>query len=219
MELTFSSDAQDEGLLAFENALWRRGHVYVAGCDEAGRGPLAGPVVAAAVVVPHGAIWPGVNDSKQLTDRKRRELLPMILKEAAAVAVAAFDHLAIDRDNILRCSLAGMALAVERLGIPVTHVLVDGNRRIPTELPQTTIVKGDSRSLSVAAAGIVAKVIRDDIMLAMHRRWPGYGFDRHMGYPTLDHRMAIRRLGACAIHRRTFKGVAGAMEGRSCSDG
>jgi len=182
--------------------------LYVAGVDEAGRGPLAGPVVAAAVVLDPENRVANLDDSKKLSPREREALLPEILEKARAVALAAAGPREIERTNILQASLRAMATAVERLELAPAHVLVDGNRKIPTALPQTPLVKGDSRCACIAAASVIAKVYRDWVMARMDGRFPAYGFGRHKGYPTRDHLVALKRHGPCSIHRRTFRGVA-----------
>lgn len=205
---TLFDDPDDGDLLFFERSLWERGHRHVAGCDEVGRGPLAGPVVAAAVVLPPNVELPGVTDSKKLAESRRWELLPSILRAADSVTIGFCDPDEIDRINILQASKTAMARALAALRVTPTHVLVDGNQRLSIATPQTPIVKGDSRSLSVAAASIVAKVVRDELMRAMHARWPDYGFDRNRGYPSAEHLDVLRRLGPCPIHRRSYQPVA-----------
>lgn len=194
-------------LWAFEKALNAQGYVHIAGVDEAGRGPLAGPVVAAAVVLPAGFAVQGVNDSKQLTARRRERLFDQIHAEARAVAVGVVEAPEIDRINILQAACKAMAMAVAALD-PIPHyLLIDGNCGIDSDLPQQALVKGDARSISVAAASIVAKVSRDRLMSGYHRTYPQFGFDRHKGYPTAAHKAAIDRHGPCPIHRRSFRGV------------
>lgn len=196
-----------EGELHFEKALWSRGHVHVAGIDEAGRGPLAGPVVAAAVILPREVKLAGVKDSKLLSGSRREELFPRILDAATAVAAAAMWNPVIDEINILEATRRAMMKAVSDLSVPATHLLIDGNQRLATRIPQTTLVRGDSRSLSIAAASVVAKVLRDRIMEAMHLRWPEYGFAKNRGYPTRAHRAALSAHGPCPIHRLSFRPV------------
>ncbi len=188
----------------FEERACRQGHRYIAGIDEAGRGPLAGPVVAAAVVLPENYRHPEITDSKKLTPRKREKLLEVIRAEAVAVGVGVMDAGIIDEINILRATLRAMTEAIADLGIVPDYLLVDGNRRVPVNIPQETIVKGDSRSVSIAAASIVAKVSRDHIMEMYHRQFPYYNFLKNKGYGTEEHRQAIREHGLCKIHRRTF---------------
>ena len=185
----------------------RIGASPVAGVDEAGRGPLAGPVVAAAVVLDPENPVAGLDDSKKLSPLQREALLTEILAKARAVALAAAGPREIERINILQASLRAMATAVEGLRLAPAHVLIDGNQRIPSPLPQTPLVKGDSRCACIAAASVVAKVYRDRLMARMEGRYPGYGFGKHKGYPTRDHLAALERHGPCGIHRRTFRGV------------
>lgn len=188
-----------------ERALWRSGLARVAGVDEAGRGPLAGPVVAAAVVLRRPLRLPGLDDSKRLAPETRRELRAAIEARAEAVAWARVEHDEIDRVNILQASFAAMLAALERLAGSPDFVLLDGPLA-PAGLrwPHRAIVGGDARSASVAAASIVAKVERDRIMSEYDAEYPGYGFARHKGYPTPEHLQALERLGPCPIHRRSF---------------
>ena len=197
-------------MYSIERELALEGASPVAGVDEAGRGPLAGPVVAAAVVLDPENPIEGLADSKKLSARQREALLSEILEKACAVALAAAGPREIERINILQASLRAMAAAAEGLGFAPAHVLVDGNREIPTALPQMPLVKGDSRCACIAAASVVAKVYRDRVMARMDGRFPGYGFGRHKGYPTRDHLAALARHGPCRIHRRTFRGVPAA---------
>ncbi|ORJ62451.1 ribonuclease HII [Geothermobacter hydrogeniphilus] len=198
--------------LYFEQQARSRGYRVIAGIDEAGRGPLAGPVVAAAVVLPERFDLPGLTDSKKLTARKRAELFLQIRSQAAAVGVGIMPAEEVDRRNILQATLAAMRLAVERLRCPADYLLVDGISRIPTTIPQLTLKKGDSRSLSVAAASVIAKVVRDRMMCAYDRRYPQYGFAGHKGYGSAAHRRAIAEHGPCPLHRRTFGGVREHLE-------
>jgi ribonuclease HII len=187
-----------------ERKLWQAGYRMVAGVDEAGRGPLAGPVVAAAVIFPGEVHIEGMNDSKQLTAATREELFIGIVEQASAVSVAASDHQTIDRDNILQATKQAMQLAVRGLGTPADYVLVDGNSLPAWRLPSQALIKGDSRSFSIAAASIVAKVMRDRMMVEYDRIFPGYGFASHKGYPCPEHYRALMRHGPCSIHRITF---------------
>jgi ribonuclease HII len=191
----------------FESVARERGFVSPAGVDEAGRGPLAGPVVAAAVIFPPGYVHPGIRDSKTLSPSRRERLFPVIHGDAVSCSVALATHEEIDRINILQATLLAMRRAVEMLPAPADFLLVDGNRAIPCATPQETVIRGDARCLSIAAASILAKVTRDRMMEAFDRAYPGYGFALHKGYPTRDHLAAIRRLGPSPIHRRTFRGV------------
>ena len=194
-------------ILRIESEALRAGYHTVAGLDEAGRGPLAGPVVAAAVILHPGQTIPGVTDSKKLTERQRELLFPRIMAEARGVGVGVCDHEIIDRLNILQASLLAMKLAVENLPVPADFLLIDGTFAIPVDLPQRAVVKGDSLSLSIGAASIIAKVTRDRLMVEFDVRYPGYGFAGHKGYPSASHRAAIARLGPCPIHRKSFRGV------------
>jgi len=193
-------------LWVFEQAQRIKGYTKIAGVDEAGRGPLAGPVVSAAVILPPTFDAP-VNDSKQLTPRQRERLYELIYAEADAVGVGIVDAADIDQINILQASRLSMAMAVSKLDPSPDFLLIDGRHDIPAEQPQAAIVKGDARSISIAAASIVAKVSRDRIMCHYHDQFPQFGFDRHKGYPTKAHREAIALHGPCSIHRRTFRGV------------
>lgn len=206
-------------LWAFEKALTARGYTKIAGVDEAGRGPLAGPVVSAAVVLPQDFHSSEVNDSKKLTERQRERLFDQIQAEAEAIGVGIIDAAAIDRINILQAALQSMALAVANLSIPPDFLLIDGKFAISSDLPQDPIIKGDGRSVSIAAASIIAKVTRDRLMLKYHDEYPQYGFDRHKGYPTQIHKAAVARHGPSAIHRMTFRGVKEHLPARNGMDG
>jgi len=198
-----NSDASPPGF-GFERALWRQGYRRVAGIDEAGRGPLAGPVVAAAVVVPEGFVLDGVDDSKKLPPEKREEIFALLCSGAADVGVGIIGHEVIDEINILNATFRAMHAAVRNLSLPADYLLVDGNRFTGGPLPYAAIVKGDARCFSIAAASIVAKVSRDRLMIEYDCQFPGYGFAQHKGYGTPEHRDAIARLGRCPIHRRSF---------------
>ncbi|HNR67511.1 MAG TPA: ribonuclease HII [bacterium] len=193
-------------LLHFEEMFWRQGHRYVAGCDEAGRGPLAGPVAAAAVIFPpFTSIIPGLTDSKQLSARKRQQLVPIIQHRALAWSVAFVDEKEIDQINILQASLKAMLLALSRLSHCAEVLLVDGNFAPKVHMPCQTLVGGDARSLSIAAASVLAKESRDAVMRRYDRLYPQYGFARHKGYPTREHVQAIRLNGLCNLHRKSFR--------------
>jgi len=190
--------------LHFENALWETGIQHIAGVDEAGRGPLAGPVFAAAVIFPKKIQIKEINDSKKLTHLQRERLFPVILEQALAVGIGQADHLEIDRLNILQATFLAMNRALADLKIRPDFVLVDGNRLPQNSFRQQAIVKGDSRSLSIAAASIIAKVSRDRLLLEYDLRWPEYGFAQHKGYPSPAHLRAIQKFGYSPIHRRSF---------------
>lgn len=194
-------------LWKFETEFRAQGFKKIAGVDEAGRGPLAGPVVSAAVILPRDFDAPGVNDSKKLTPRKRDLLYDQILEGATAVGVGIVDNRQIDKINILRAALLSMAQAAGKLDPPPDFLLIDGTFTTPADTPQKAITRGDSLSISIAAASIIAKVTRDRLMADYHIRYPEYGFDRHKGYPTKAHKEAIARCGITPIHRLTFKGV------------
>lgn len=199
-------------MLIFERERWARGITRLAGVDEAGMSPLAGPVAAAAVILPEGARLRGVDDSKKLDAHTREELAPVIRARALAWAVAFAEPEEIDRLNIYHAGLLAMRRAVVALVPAPEEVLVDA-RRIPgMDMPQESIVKGDARSLSIAAASILAKTARDARMRALDERYPGYGFARHKGYPVPEHYAALRRLGACPVHRRSFAPVRAVTE-------
>ena len=177
-----------------------------AGCDEAGRGCLAGPVTAAAVILPSDFHNDLINDSKQLTERQREQLRPIIEREAVAWAVAMVSPQEIDRINILRASITAMHRALDQLGVRPEGILVDGNRFYPYQnIPHSTIIKGDGKMLSIAAASILAKTHRDELMRKLDAEYPQYGWAKNKGYPTADHREAIKRYGASPYHRRTFQ--------------
>lgn len=193
--------------LFFEDLARRRGYRVVAGIDEAGRGPLAGPVVAAAVILPEDFDLPGLNDSKQLSEKKRNLLYPLIHEQAIAVGIGVSRAAEIDRINILQATLQGMSRAVTRLAVKPDFLLVDGITPVPVDIEQKTLKKGDSRSFSIAAASVIAKVVRDRIMVSYDRLFPEYGFAGHKGYGSQRHRDAVARFGPCVCHRLTFAGV------------
>ena len=188
----------------YENDCYARGYHLVCGVDEAGRGPLAGPVCAAAVILPPNLEIPGLNDSKKLSDKKRRELFPLIQEKALAYGIAFADHKEIDEINILQATYLAMERAIAQLAVKPDIALIDGNRARDFGLPVQTIVHGDSLSASIAAASVLAKVTRDDLMQKMAEEYPGYGFEIHKGYGTKAHYAALQELGPCPIHRMTF---------------
>lgn len=193
--------------LAFEQRARSRGYRLIAGIDEAGRGALAGPVVAAAVILPMGVRIDGVDDSKKLSPEKRERLFDVIMSQALRVGVGMAGHRVIDRINILQATRLAMQEAVGKLSPQPDYLLIDGITTIASPLPQKTITKGDSLSLSIAAASIIAKVSRDRLMRELDQKYPGYGFAGHKGYGSSDHLEAIRRLGPSPVHRLTFGGV------------
>ena len=180
------------------------GYQMICGVDEAGRGPLAGPVCAAAVILPLGVEIPGLNDSKKLSDKKRRELFPLICEKATAYAIAFADHKEIDEINILQATYLAMERAITQLPVKPDFALIDGNRAKDFGVPVETVVGGDGLSASIAAASVLAKVTRDDLMLKMAEQYPEYGFGIHKGYGTKAHYTALAEHGPCPIHRMSF---------------
>ncbi|USS86632.1 ribonuclease HII [Fructilactobacillus cliffordii] len=195
-----------EQRLHFEKELWQQGIQYVAGVDEVGRGPLAGPVVIGAVILPHDFALVNVNDSKQLTDHERRVMAPLIKQTAVAYQLVSISPQTIDQINIYEASRLGMKRVIEQLQPTPEHLLVDA-MVIDTDLAQTKLIKGDAKSASIAAASILAKVARDDIMIKYADQYPGYGFDHNDGYGTKEHLQALRQFGATPIHRKSFAPV------------
>ena len=193
-------------MLSIEGRLWAQGFGCIAGTDEAGRGPIAGPIVAAAVVLE--APLSGLNDSKQLSEKQREALYEQFIAEGYAVGIAIKSAGDIDRDGIQRCNLSAMIEAVAALSPMPDFVLVDGYNLVGLSQPTMRVVKGDSRSLNIAAASIVAKVTRDRILLEMDEKYPGYGFARHKGYGTREHLAALADLGPCPEHRKSFAPLA-----------
>lgn len=190
-----------------EGKLRASGYLRIAGVDEAGRGPLAGPVVAAAIILPDDFDLPGLNDSKKLSPNQREGLFPRILQGALTIGIATIDAPEIDRLNILQATMQAMKEAILCLEVKPDLVLVDGNRTPGSSCLEQAIVKGDSRCCSIAAASIVAKVTRDRLMVEYDARFPQYGFAKHKGYPTIRHIEALKRYGFCPIHRRSFRPV------------
>lgn len=193
---------------AYERACRENGYNIIAGIDEAGRGALAGPVVAAAVILPTDCLITGINDSKRLTSNQRLQLYEEITDIAISVGISTIDNLQIEQINILNASLRAMALAVEKLTVKPDYLLVDGNRYPDINIEGKAITKGDSLSYSIAAASIMAKVTRDRLMIAFDKTFPNYGFKDHKGYPTKKHRQAIAEHGVTDIHRKTFRLLA-----------
>ena len=191
-------------LWVYEREAFDAGIKLVCGVDEAGRGPLAGPVCAAAVILPPGLEIPGLNDSKKLTDKKRRELYDIIIEQAVSYGIAFASEQEIDEINILQATFLAMRRAMDQLRVRPDIALIDGNRETDFGLPVQTIVKGDSLSANIAAASILAKVTRDRFMLEVDEKYPQYGFATHKGYGTRAHYAALREFGPCPIHRRTF---------------
>lgn len=191
-------------MLEFENMYKEQGYKAVCGVDEAGRGPLAGPVFAAAVILPEGLVIEGVTDSKKLTEKKREKLFDIIKEKAVAYCIASASVEEIEEMNILRADMLAMKRAVEGLSVKADFAMIDGNQKPELDIPCEAIVKGDSKSESIAAASILAKVSRDRLMLKLAEQYPEYKFEKHKGYATKVHREAILEYGPCEIHRMSF---------------
>lgn len=194
----------DKYLWEIEDSLKEKGVGVICGVDEAGRGPLAGPVYAAAVILPDHLQIPGLDDSKKLTDKRRRELMPIIKEQAIAYGIGVATQQEIDEINILQATFLAMERAISQLEGKADFALIDGNREKDFGLPVMTVVKGDSRSANIAAASVLAKVSRDDYMEEMAKQYPQYGFEIHKGYGTKAHYEALRTYGHCPLHRVTF---------------
>ena len=188
----------------YEEDKYRKGFTAVCGCDEAGRGPLCGPVVAAAVILPRGLIIEGLNDSKKLSEKKRNALFDVIKEKAIAYAIAEATPEEIDEINILNASMLAMRRAVEKLEVKADFCLIDGNCSRGFDIPTETVVKGDAKSYSIAAASILAKVTRDKSCEELDREYPQYNIAKHKGYPTKEHMDAVRKYGPAPIYRKTF---------------
>ncbi|KLU61074.1 ribonuclease HII [Peptococcaceae bacterium CEB3] len=201
-----AEEARIKGLLQVEEGLWQQGFLLVAGLDEAGRGPLAGPVFAAACILPARFRLPGLNDSKLLSVKKREALFPLIQAQALAWAVAEASVEEIDSLNILQATKLAMVRAVDALRVKPHYLLIDA-LELPLALPQRGLIGGDRLSASIAAASILAKVERDKLMERLDALYPGYGFARHKGYGTREHLQALQELGPCPAHRRSFAPV------------
>lgn len=195
-------------LLNYEHDAKEKGFTHICGCDEAGAGPVAGPVCGAAVILPEDFDLPGLNDSKKLTEKRREALFPLIMEQAIAYSIAFVQAEEIDETDILSARMKVMQLAIDGLQIEADYALVDGNcdhgRTAAIATPHETIVKGDSLSASIAAASVLAKVSRDHVMMDYHKQYPQYGFAAHKGYGTAAHKAAILTHGTCPIHRKTF---------------
>lgn len=194
----------EQKIWELEQTYFDSGIQFICGVDEAGRGPLAGPVCAAAVLLPKDFCIPGLDDSKKLSDKRRRELFPIIKEQALAYGIAFSNEKEIDSINILQATFLAMERAISQLSVCPQLVLIDGNRAKDFGFPAETVVHGDSRCACIAAASVLAKVTRDDYMLEMANKYPNYGFEIHKGYGTKAHYDALMRLGPCSIHRMTF---------------
>lgn len=193
-----------ENMWQIEDSFYAQGCQVICGVDEAGRGPLAGPVCAAAVILPKHLEIPGLTDSKKLTDKKRRELFPLIQEQAVAYGIGLSSQEEIDDINILQATFLAMERALSQLDVCPDMVLIDGNRERDFGVPVQTVIKGDSLSANIAAASILAKVTRDNLMMELAQQYPQYGFEIHKGYGTKAHYEALRQYGASPIHRRSF---------------
>lgn len=195
-------------LYKYENELWNSGIDYVAGIDEVGRGPLIGPVVTACVILPHDFILEGLTDSKKLSEKKREEYYDYIMEHALSVSVGMMDEKVIDDVNIYEATKLAMYQAVEKSSIKPQHVLIDAMKLEKLEMPSTSIIKGDAKSISIAAASVIAKVTRDRMMIELDQKYPMYGFKSHKGYPTKKHVEAIEKYGLIDGYRKTFKPIS-----------
>ncbi|MEH7382505.1 ribonuclease HII [Bacillus sp. JJ1533] len=196
-------EQQYKEMSQYEQALYNKGITYIAGVDEVGRGPLAGPVVAAAVILPQDAYLPGLNDSKKLSEQKREELFQQINECAISVGIGIIQANVIDDVNIYQATKQAMKKAILGLSVKPDHLLVDA-MEIPVNIPQTSIIKGDANSVSIAASSIIAKVTRDRLMVRLSHAYPQYGFENHMGYGTAYHLEALKKYGVTSEHRRSF---------------
>jgi len=196
--------ARLEKMWEYERRWFENGFVNIAGLDEAGRGPLAGPVVAAAVILDKDIVIPGINDSKKLSEAKREFLYEEIKQKAAAVGIGIVDEKTIDEINILQATLMAMRIAIGNLSVKPDYLLIDAEKIRDVDIPQLAIIKGDSLSISIAAASIIAKVERDRILMGYDKEYPDYGFGKHKGYGTKQHMDCIRKFGLLPIHRRSF---------------
>ncbi len=204
-------DERLEGMLAYEKELYTQGIQLIAGVDEVGRGPLAGPVVAAAVILPKGCKIPGLNDSKKIPKSKHKEIYEAVLQNAIAIGIGVKDNQVIDQVNIYEATKLAMMEAIGQLDPQPQHLLIDA-MKLDLPIPQTSIIKGDANSLSIAAASIVAKVTRDQMMEEFDREYPGYDFAQNAGYGTANHLAGLHKLGVTPIHRRSFEPVKSMCE-------
>ena len=204
-------DERLEGMLTYEKELYTQGIQLIAGVDEVGRGPLAGPVVAAAVILPKGCKIPGLNDSKKIPKSKHKEIYEAVLQNAIAIGIGIKDNQVIDQVNIYEATKLAMMEAIGQLEPQPQHLLIDA-MRLDLPIPQTSIIKGDANSLSIAAASIVAKVTRDQMMEEFDKEYPGYDFAQNAGYGTANHLAGLHKLGVTPIHRRSFEPVKSMCE-------
>jgi len=204
--------------LLFERKARESGFFRIAGLDEAGRGPLAGPVAAAAVILPDGLLIPGLTDSKQISEKERDRLFEVIREKAVCFGVGIADERTIEEMNILQATIIAMERALQKLAPSPDYLLIDALTLPCVSLPQNGIIKGDCRSHSIAAASVLAKVTRDRLMLELHEQYPQYNFKRHKGYGTREHLELLRKYGPCDVHRRTFNPVARMLAGAAQSE-
>lgn len=202
-------------LLEFEKDLYNKGYKYIAGVDEVGRGPLVGPVVASAVILPINYSLDGLDDSKKLTEKKREELFPIIMRDAIAVGIGIVDEKVIDKINILEASRKAMMIAINNLSVKPEYILSDA-MKLPTDIPYTPIIHGDAKSLSIAAGSVIAKVTRDRMMIELDEKYPEYGFKKHKGYPTKLHLEALKKYGPLENYRFTYGPVRDLINKESC---
>jgi ribonuclease HII len=207
LALNLDAVASEDNNTHFEEYYSKKGYKGIAGVDEAGRGPLAGPVVAAAVILPKDFYLDAICDSKKINEKKRDEIYGLIHEKALSVGIGIVSEREIERINILNAALLAMKTALDELTVAHDFILVDGNAKVCTTVPQKTIKQGDTRSISIAAASIIAKVTRDRIMYQYHRTYPAYNFKSHKGYGTKEHVQAIKEHGITKIHRRTFSPI------------
>ena len=199
-----TEDERLESMLEYEKGLYSKGYEYICGIDEAGRGPLCGPVVAAAVILKKGDKIEGVNDSKKLSEKKRELVFELIKQRAVAWSVGIVDEKTIDEINILEATRLAMKKAVEGLETKPDYALVDAEKKVPIDVPYMPIIKGDALSESIAAASIIAKVTRDRMVMELDKKYPEYNFAKNKGYGTKEHTEAIKKYGLCDVHRRSF---------------
>lgn len=192
---------------SYERQLARQGHCFIAGVDEAGRGPLAGPVVAGAVILPENCDYQQFKDSKKLTPKRRERLYQVLQDMQIPIGVGIAGCEEIDKINILQASLLAMKRAIDALALNPDYILVDGKFPVPVMVPQESLIKGEQKSASIAAASIIAKVTRDNMMFEIHKQFPQYNFIKHKGYPTKEHKQLIIEHGPSIVHRKTFRGV------------
>ncbi len=205
-------------LLKYEHELYDKGITLVAGVDEVGRGPLFGPVVTAAVILPVGYYLEGLDDSKKLSEKKREKFYDIIMRDAVAVSIGMKDNETIDEVNIYEATKLAMMDAIEGLSIEPEHVLIDAMRLEKLDIPSTSIIKGDAKSESIAAASVIAKVTRDRMMVEMGKLYPEYGFERHKGYPTKSHVEAVIKYGVIDGYRKTFEPIKSIINGSEVND-